>query len=142
MKVQATGGDLGESDVSKPKVSEVVEDSDGNAEKLVVKKGVVFKKTLEIPADRVRSVKTTTSGDKQGKVTVDVSAAETRALKATGEEELLSEDELDLLDLAERKVPTTEGMRELEALNKIVPASCRYDPRAAQLEKAAGPCPQ
>jgi len=142
MKVQATGGDLGESDISKPKVSEVVEGSNGNAEKLVVKKGVVFKKTLEIPADRVQSVKTTTRGDKQGKVTVDVSAAETRALKATGEEELLSEDELDLLDLAQRKVPTTEGMRELEALNKIAPGSSRDDPRAEQLEKEASRAPK
>lgn len=142
MKVQATGGDLGEADISKPKVSEVVEGSNGNAEKLVVKKGVLFKKTLEIPADRVRSVKTTTRGDKQGKVTVDVSAAETRALKATGEEELLSENELDLLDLAQRKVPTTEGLRELEALNKIAPESSRDDPRAEQLEMAAAPSPK
>lgn len=142
MKVQATGGDLGEADISKPKVSEVVEGSNGNAEKLVVKKGVLFKKTLEIPADRVRSVKTTTRDDKQGKVTVDVSAAETRALKATGEEELLSENELDLLDLAQRKVPTTEGLRELEALNKIAPESSRDDPRADQLEMAAAPSPK
>ncbi len=142
MEVQATGGDLGESDISKPKVSEVVEGSNGNAEKLVVKKGVVFKKTLEIPADRVRSVKATARDNKQGKVTVDVSAAETRALKSTGEEELLSEDELDLLDLAERKVPTTEGLRELEALNKIAPDSSRDDPRAEQLEQAVSPSPQ
>ena len=102
----------------------------------------MFKKTLEIPADRVRSVKTTTRDDKQGKVTVDVSAAETRALKATGEEELLSENELDLLDLAQRKVPTTEGLRELEALNKIAPESSRDDPRADQLEMAAAPSPK
>lgn len=142
MNVRATGGDLGESDVSKPKVSEVVEGSNGNAEKLVVQKGVVFKKKLEIPADRVQSVTTKARGTRKGKVTVDVRAAETRALKATGEEELLSEDEVDLLDLAHRKVPTAEGMRELEALNREAPESSRADPRAEQLEEGRGSSPR
>ncbi len=44
MVVEATKGDLGEEDVSKPKVTEVVQDQQGNVDKLVVKKGVIFKK--------------------------------------------------------------------------------------------------
>src|SRR5215467_14949611 len=56
MAVEAPKGDLGEEDVSKPKVTEVVQDPQGNVDKLVVKKGVIFKKTLEIPADRVQSI--------------------------------------------------------------------------------------
>ncbi len=56
MIVEATRGDLGEEDVSKPKVTEVIEDQQGNVDKLVVQKGVIFRKTLEIPADRITSV--------------------------------------------------------------------------------------
>src|SRR5229473_4365001 len=50
MVVEATKGDLGEEDVSKPKVSAVVRDQQGDVEKLLVHKGVIFKKTLEILA--------------------------------------------------------------------------------------------
>ena len=53
MEVEATRGDLGEEDVSKPKVTEVVQDQQGKVDKVVVQKGVIFKKTLEIPADRI-----------------------------------------------------------------------------------------
>jgi len=35
MVVEATEGDLGEKDVSKPKVADVVEDQNGNIEKVV-----------------------------------------------------------------------------------------------------------
>jgi hypothetical protein len=45
--VEATGGDLGEEDVSKPKVTGVVQDQQGKVEKLIVQKGVIFKKSLE-----------------------------------------------------------------------------------------------
>ena len=130
MNVEATQGDLGEADVSKPKVTGVAVDEQGNAEKLVVKKGVLFKKKLEIPADRVQSVDPDAEkGAPQGKVTVDVGRKETQSLKATGkEEELPSEDEQGLLDETERVVPTHEGLRELEAEN----ASTREEQSAPQ----------
>jgi hypothetical protein len=50
MNVEATQSDLGEADVSKPKVTDVALDDQGNVGKLVVEKGVIFKKKLEIPA--------------------------------------------------------------------------------------------
>ena len=40
MEVEATRGDLGEKDVSKPKVTEVVQDQQGKIDKVVVQKGV------------------------------------------------------------------------------------------------------
>ena len=49
MNVEAAQGDLGEADISKPKVTDVATDDQGNVGKLVVKKGVLFKKKLEIP---------------------------------------------------------------------------------------------
>jgi hypothetical protein len=87
MVVEATGGDLGEDDVSKPKVSAVTRNRDGEIEELTVQKGAVFKKTLEIPADRIQSVE---SGNKDehgsGKVVVEVSKEEAASLTAVGEE--------------------------------------------------------
>src|SRR5579872_4390979 len=117
MEVEATKGDLGEEDISKPQVTGVAQDEQGNIEKLIVKKGAIFKKKLEIPADRVESVEE--GGSSQGKVMVDVGQKETQSLKSTGkEEELPSEaEELGLLDETERVVPTHEGLRELEAKN-------------------------
>ena len=120
MVVEATRGDLGEDDVSKPKVSAVIENKDGEIEKLTVQKGVVFKKTLDIPADRVESVdKDDEYNRSPGKVVVDVSKEESASLSAVGEE--------GLLDKVERDVPTAEGLRELEASNrarhaKVTPA--------------------
>ncbi len=119
MNVEATGGDLGEADVSKPKVADVARDKQGNVEKLVVQKGVIFKKKLEIPADRVESVDRHVHDDApQGKVKVDVGQEETQSLKASGkEEELLDEKQHGWLDETERAIPTHEGLRELEALH-------------------------
>jgi hypothetical protein len=45
MEVETTGGDLGEADVSKPHVGNVVRDQQGNVEKFTIDKGVVFKKS-------------------------------------------------------------------------------------------------
>ena len=119
MNVEATGGDLGEADVSKPKVVGVARDEQGNVEDLVVQKGIIFKKKLEIPADRVESVDRHARDDApQGKVTVDVGQEETRSLKASGkEEELLDEKQQGWLDETERAIPTHEGLRELETLH-------------------------
>ncbi|HYX48887.1 MAG TPA: divalent metal cation transporter, partial [Ktedonobacteraceae bacterium] len=117
MVIEATRGDLGEEDVSKPKVTEVVEDPQGKIDKLVVHKGVIFKKTLEIPADRIQSI------DKEdgevenapGKVVVDVSKEEAASLTSTGTEVLDTEEQHNLLDKVEQEIPTAEGLRELEA---------------------------
>src|ERR1700676_2433944 len=85
MNVEATQGDLGEADVSKPKVTDVALDDQGNVGKLVVEKGLIFKKKLEIPAHRVTSVEPDSEKDApQGKVTVDVDHKETQSLKASG----------------------------------------------------------
>src|SRR5579859_420230 len=91
MNVEATDGDLGEADVSKPKVADVARDEQGNVKKFVVEKGVLFKKKLDIPADRVESVDRHARDDApQGKVMIDVGQEETESLKASDIEEELS----------------------------------------------------
>jgi NRAMP (natural resistance-associated macrophage protein)-like metal ion transporter len=118
MIVETTGGDLGEEDLSKPKVAEVVVDEQGEVEKLVVEKGLIFKKKLDIPADRIKSVEPELEANQaQGIVTVEVSDEEANALKSLGEEELAPESQVDILDTVEREVPTAEGVREMEASN-------------------------
>jgi len=118
MVVEATKGDLGEDDVSKPKVSAVTRNKGGEIEELTVQKGTVFKKTLDIPADRIQSVEQDKKDENSpGKVVVDVSKEEAAALTAVGEEALSSEEEKGLLEQVEREVPTAEGLRRLEASN-------------------------
>jgi len=122
MAVEAPKGDLGEEDVSKPKVTEVVQDRQGNVDKLVVKKGVIFKKTLEIPADRVQSIDQE-DGEVEnaaGKIVVDVSNKEAASLTSAGTEALKPEEEHNLLDKVEHEVPTAEGLRKLEASKKSI----------------------
>jgi NRAMP (natural resistance-associated macrophage protein)-like metal ion transporter len=123
MVVEATKGDLGEEDVSQPKVSSVVRDQHGDVEKLVVQKGVVFKKTLEIPADRIQSVEAANQDESStGKVIIEVSKEETASLTAVGAEEFSPEKQRRLLDNVEQKIPTAEGVRRLEARDTATPA--------------------
>jgi NRAMP (natural resistance-associated macrophage protein)-like metal ion transporter len=120
MVVEATQGDLGEQDVSKPKVTGVVQDQQGEVDKLIVQKGVIFKKTLEIPADRIRSIdQENIEGESiPGKVVVEVGEKEAESLTAVGAEALDSEQQHDLLDRMEKEIPTVEGLREVEASDK------------------------
>ena len=110
MTVEATEGDLGEADISKPKVKEVVEGEDGKVKEIVVSKGVVFHKKLDILADRVEVVEQEAGGNgSAGKVIVAATVEETEALTAVGEEGLLNE--------VEQEIPTAEGLREREQSN-------------------------
>src|SRR6266480_6362129 len=124
MEVEATRGDLGEEDVSKPKVTEVVQDQQGKVDKVVVQKGVIFKKTLEIPTDRIASTKQDSSEDESvpGKVIVDVSKKEAEALTSVGAEALAPEQEHELFDRVEQEVPTAEGVWEKEESNSSTQA--------------------
>ena len=118
MSVEATKGDLGEDDISKPKVSDIARNKEGEIEELTVQKGVLFKKKLDIPADRIQSVEQDRRDEKSpGKVVVDVSKEEAAELTAVGEEALSPEEEKGLLDKVERELPTAEGLRDLEARN-------------------------
>ncbi len=56
MRVETTGGALGEHDLSKPRVVEVDRDPQGHVRDLVVEKGAVFRKKVDVPADRVEEV--------------------------------------------------------------------------------------
>ena len=123
MVVETTEGDLGETDVSKPKVKDVVRDDDGAVRSLVVEKGVVFKKDIVVPANRIGEV--IPEGDESndvGEVTVAASEPEIEGLSSVGTEELAplkrrppdASDVGDPLGQLEERFPTAEGHRRNE----------------------------
>ncbi len=114
MLVEATEGDIGEADFSKPKVAKVTQDEAGNLKNIVVKKGVIFQKEIEIPADRIEKVISkdeTENTDSKGKVIISASELETETLAPTGSESLVNEN---ILGEVEQAIPTAEGLRKLE----------------------------
>ncbi|TMD60061.1 MAG: divalent metal cation transporter [Chloroflexi bacterium] len=118
MKVEATEGDLGEEDVSPAKVTDVEMNQQGDVEAIKVSKGVLFKKELEVPADRIQKVNSADPDDKSnGTITIDAKEEELESLTKPGQQTLPPEPERsqdDLLDVVEQQAPTTEGMREME----------------------------
>lgn len=80
MKVEATQGDLGEQDVSSAQVTEVKQNQEGNIETLKVSKGILFRKQLNVPADRVEAVDPVTDGGSSGKVIIDAREEELEPL--------------------------------------------------------------
>ena len=137
MVVETTEGDLGEKDVSKPKVADVVEDQNGNIEKVVVSKGVAFKKKIDIPAGRIQSIDSTSQDDTaQGKVTIDTNQREIASLTSAGEESLAPEKQDSLLDTLEQEIPTAEGMRELEYSSQVADAQKSQNPEVKKRKAA------
>src|SRR5947209_17806645 len=105
MKVEATQGDLGEQDVSPAQVTEVKQNQEGNIETLKVSKGTLFRKQLNVPADRVEAVDPLTDDGSSGKVIIDAREEELEALTEAGPQALPSERESaqdGLLDQVER----------------------------------------
>jgi len=151
MRVETASGALGSDDLTKPKVVEVERGSQGHVRKVIVKKGVVFQKQVDIPADRVQAVETDEAiasperhnvhnehngashgAHTAGTVVIDAGEQEVDALSAVGAESLVSDHELDtghsLLDELEERVPTDEGVREHEHRNALRRAQLRAEP--------------
>src|SRR5205085_284255 len=57
MEVEDTGHELGESDISKPQVTAVIRDEQGQVKYLIVSKGLLFKKKVVVPVSRIKEVK-------------------------------------------------------------------------------------
>lgn len=119
MGVETSRGDLGERDISKPRVDKVVRDANNHVKDVVVEKGIIFKKKIEVPADRIQEVRPA-RGRGKSKVVIDGEEKEFEALSAHKEESLATEkqirrkDEQDLLAQVEANIPTAEGLRKQE----------------------------
>lgn len=122
MEVSATEGDLGEHDISAPKVAEVTRNRHGDVESVVVQKGKIFKKELRVPAERIVSVEAESPDSKAaGTLTIATNDQELDALAPSGAENLTQAGaatgpaDSHLLERVEEDVPTAEGMRRKEA---------------------------
>ncbi len=118
MIVEATEGDLGEQDISQAKVTDVKRDAQGHIEDIEVEKGILFRKKLEIPVDRIQEVDTEKDSHTPGDVKIDADESEIESLTENGEQALSREKErpqASLLDQVEQQAPTVEGMREKES---------------------------
>lgn len=125
MDVEADEGDLGQKDISKAKVTDIVHDSGGNVEKVVAGKGIVFKKQLDIPVQRIRSVTQETDPDECSgppRVIISASEGEIEALAPAGPQPLPPPDltrpkhgeQEDLLDGTGKALQTDAGLRSRE----------------------------
>jgi hypothetical protein len=65
MEVETTAGDLGEQDISTARVQEVLYNQQGEVESIVVKKGALFQKTLEVPVSRIEAIELLTEVSKE-----------------------------------------------------------------------------
>src|SRR5260370_42487206 len=57
MEVEDTGHELGEGDISKPRVSNVIRDKQGQVKYVIIGKGLLFKKMVLVPANRIKEVR-------------------------------------------------------------------------------------
>jgi uncharacterized membrane protein YdbT with pleckstrin-like domain len=145
MEVSATGDDLGQHDISTPRVAEVVRDQHGGVESVVVEKGVIFKKKLTVPTERIASVEADPPDGSAGTLTIAANESELDALTAAGTEELTQAGarmDSRLLKQVEETVPTAEGMRRKEAKSvgrKRQPQAAQESTQAATTARKAPP---
>jgi len=129
MVTEADEGNLGLEDIGEAKVTDIVHDQTGNVESIIVEKGIIFRKYIEIPLERIQSVTHETEADGSEsapwKVLFSASEDEVDVLTAVGLEEFPPKDlsapeyEVDLLDLTEKALPTVVGLRRLEVESKV-----------------------
>lgn len=125
MLVETTDGDLGEQDISKPRVVDVRRNERGQVSELTIEKGIIFRKEIEVPPERIQSVETK-DGDPEGEVTIAASDDELDALTAVGAEALPPprpaeppDESDDVLDQLEDAQPTAEAMARREGRNEL-----------------------
>jgi len=90
MSIRDTKGHLGQKDLSLPKVKALRRNRQGAVESIIVEKGALFKKDLEIPADRVLWVEEQRA---HGQVTIHVRAKELQAFSARRPQKLASQQQ-------------------------------------------------
>ncbi len=112
MQAEATQGDLGEADVSKPRVKHVQRDEAGQVVSMVIQKGVLLRKEMEVPAERIEQITQASRGEGTGTAIVQMSQQETEALTSQGSETVSAPT--DALGQVEERLPTAEGLRRQE----------------------------
>ena len=116
MEVEDTEYELGESDISKPRVTHVIRDEQGQVKYLIVSKGLLFKKMILVPANRIKEVKQEPEDKKSpGEVVIETNLEDEEELKKRGLDILSDIEKGDILAEVQEAMPTAEGLEALEA---------------------------
>jgi Mn2+/Fe2+ NRAMP family transporter len=116
MEVEDTEHELGESDISKPRVSDVIRDEQGQVKYVIVSKGLLFKKKVVVPAHRIKEVKQEPEDKKgPGEIVIETNPEDEQQLEKRGLDSLSDEEKGDILAEVQEAMPTAEGLEALEA---------------------------
>src|SRR5439155_25950810 len=119
MEVEDTGHELGESDISKPQVTAVIRDEQGQVKYLIVSKGLLFKKKVVVPASRIKEVKLEPENKKgPGEVVIETNLEDEQELTKRSLDILSDIKKGDILAEVQEALPTAEGLEALEAESK------------------------
>ncbi|TMC93818.1 MAG: PH domain-containing protein, partial [Chloroflexi bacterium] len=119
MEVEDTGHELGESDISKPQVTAVIRDEQGQVKYLIVSKGLLFKKKVVVPVSRIKEVKLEPENKKgPGEVVIETNLEDEQELTKRGLDILSDIKKGDILAEVQEALPTAEGLEALEAESK------------------------
>ena len=116
MEVEDTGHELGEGDISKPRVSNVIRDKQGQVKYVIIGKGLLFKKMVLVPANRIKEVRQEPQDKKGlGEIVIETTLEDEQELKKRGLDILADIEKGDLLAEVQEAMPTAEGLEALEA---------------------------
>ncbi|HEX6554110.1 MAG TPA: divalent metal cation transporter [Ktedonobacteraceae bacterium] len=116
MEVEDTGHELGESDISKPQVTAVIRDEQGQVTYLIVSKGLLFKKKVVVPASRIKEVKLEPENKKgPGEIVIETNLEDEQELEKRGLDILSDIKKGDIIAEVQEAMPTAEGLEALEA---------------------------
>jgi hypothetical protein len=83
MEVEDTGHKLGEGDISKPRVSNVIRDKQGQVQYVIIGKGLLFKKMVLVPANRIKEIRREPEDKKgSGEIVIETTPEDEQELKS------------------------------------------------------------
>src|SRR5256885_16725273 len=116
MEVEDTEHALGEGDISKPRISNVIRDKQGQVKYVIIGKGLLFKKMVLVPANRIKEVRREPEDKKgPGEIVIETTPEDEQELKKRGLDILSDIEKGDLIAEVEEAMPTAEGLEALEA---------------------------
>ena len=119
MEVEDTKHELGEGDISKPRVSNVIRDKQGQVKYVIIGKGLLFKKMIVVPANRIKEVRREPEDKKgPGEIVIETIPEDEQELKKRGLDILSDIEKGDLIAEVQEAMPTAEGLEALEAESK------------------------
>src|SRR2546421_169921 len=142
MEVEDTKHELGEGDISKPRVSNVIRDKQGQVKYVIIGKGLLFKKMVLVPANRIKEVRREPQDKKgPGEIVIETTPEDEQELKKRGLDILSDIEKGDLIAEVEEALPTAEGLEALEAESEQEesPHEHAAHPRILQLMHNIGP---